>query len=170
MRTKVRLDPNFFPVALEALNLIDFEDRLVAADLTSDGVQWSSEYTTTGNEYEEAFKKTVDPAGIFGEILWVEFGLTCAIKSSGATEGVAFKWQARNKDGTWVDLHPEVTRSADASAYAEYTRQGFFKTVANFNKVPCDVRLVIKSTTAGGENAIARVKSSSYVRVVFKAT
>ena len=80
------------------------------------------------------------------------------MKSSGATESVLFKWQARNKGGTWVDLHNEVTYPADASAYSDYTYSGRFKPVANFNAVPFDVRLIIKSGSAGGENAAGKTK------------
>jgi hypothetical protein len=99
-----------------------------------------------------------------------EFGLTCAVKSSGSGESVLFKWQARNRGGTWVDLHGEVTYPANASTYKEYTYSGRFKPVENFDKVPFDVRLVVKSGGAGGENATGKTKSSSYVRVVYSAS
>jgi hypothetical protein len=92
------------------------------------------------------------------------------VKSSGATESALFKWQARNKGGTWVDLHDEVTYSADASAYKEYTYSGRFKSEANFNSIPFEVRLVIKSGSAGGENAVGKVKNSSYVKVIYSAS
>ena len=80
-----------------------------------------------------------------------------------------FKWQARNKGGSWVDLHGEVTYSADASVYKEYTYSGRFKPVANFSTVPFDIRLMIKSGAAGGENAVGKTKSSSYVKIIYSA-
>jgi len=142
------------------------EHPFAKGSLTSDGVQWSTEKTTTSDDYEVVEEVTVKPPAL-GAILEFEFGLTCAVKSSGATESVLFKWQARNKGGTWVDLHPEVTYAADASSYKEYTYSGRFKPVANFNAVPFDVRLVIKSGAAGGENAVGKTKSSSYVKVAY---
>lgn len=138
-------------------------------NLTSNGVQWSAEKTASTDDYEAVEEATVSPPAL-GAIIEYEFGLTCAVKSSGATEAVLFKWQARNKGGTWVDLHSEVTYAADASAYKEYTYSGRFKPVANFNAVPFDVRLVIKSGAAGGENAVGKTKNSSYVKVIYSAS
>jgi hypothetical protein len=145
------------------------EHPFARGDLTSDGVQWSDEHTTSTDDYEEVESVEVSPPAL-GEVLEFEFGLTGAVKSSGASESVLFKWQARNEGGTWVDLHDEVTYAADASAYKEYTYSGRFKPVDNFNSVPFEVRLVIKSGGAGGENAVGKTKSSSYVKVVYSAS
>jgi len=157
--------------AAARLLIQDYEDRLVNDQvLTDDGVQWSTEHTTSTDIYETAFTKVIDPGvnSAADGILWMEFGLTCAVKSSSTAESVLFKWQAKNSGGTWTDLHTEVTYAADASSYAEYTRQGYFKH-ANVDQVPLEVQLLVKSGSAGGENALAKVKSSSYVRVVYKA-
>lgn len=149
------------------------EHPFAKGNLTSDGVQWSAEKTTAADDYEAVEEVTVNPPAL-GAIIEFEFGLTCAVKSSGATEGVLFKWQARNKGGPsaegWVDLHGEVTYAANASAYKEYTYGGRFKPVADFASVPFDLRLVIKSGSAGGENAVGKTKNSSYVRVVYSAS
>jgi hypothetical protein len=145
------------------------EHPFARGNLTSDGVQWSDEHTTTTDDYEEVESVTISPPAL-GDVLEYEFGLTCAVKSSGATESVLFKWQARNRGGTWVDLNSEVTYAADASAYKEYTYSGRFKPVANFNLVPFEIRLVIKSGGAGGENAIGRTKNSGYVKVIYSAS
>ena len=145
------------------------EHPFARGNLTSDGVQWSDEHTTATDDYEEVESVVISPPAL-GDVLEFEFGLTCAVKSGGATESALFKWQARNQGGTWVDLHSEVTYAADASAYKEYTYSGRFKPVANFNAVPFDVRLVIKSGGAGGENAVGKTKSSSYVKVVYSAS
>jgi hypothetical protein len=150
-----------------ALAVIEhIEHPFAKGDLTSDGVQWSAEKTTTTDDYEAVEEVTINPPKL-GEIIEFEFGLTCAVKSSGATESVLFKWQGRNKGGTWVDLHAEVSYPANASAYKEYTYSGRFKPVANFNTIPFDIRLVIKSGAAGGENAVGKTKSSSYVKVTY---
>ncbi len=145
------------------------EHPLAKGNLTSDGVQWSSEKTTATDDYETVEEVTVNPPAL-GAVIEFEFGLTCAVKSSGATESVKFKWQARNEGGTWVDLHDEVTYPANASTYKEYTYSGRFKPVANFDAVPFDIRLQIKSGAAGGENAIGKTKNSSYVKVIYSAS
>ena len=145
------------------------EHPFAKGNLTSDGVQWSAEKTTTGDGYEAVEEVAVNPPAL-GAIIEFEFGLTAAVKSSSTLESVLFKWQARNKGGTWVDLHTEVTYAANASAYKEYTYSGRFTPVADFNAVPFDVRLVIKSGAAGGENAVGKTKNSSYIRVIYSAS
>ena len=145
------------------------EHPFAKGNLTSDGVQWGAEKTTTGDDYEAVEEVIISPPAL-GAVIEFEFGLTCAVKSSGATESVLFKWQARNEGGTWVDLHSEVTYAADASAYKEYAYSGRFKLVANFNAVPFDIQLLIKSGAGGGENAIGKVKNSSYVKVIYSAS
>ena len=140
------------------------EPPFAKGNLTSDGVQWSAEKTTSTDAYEAVEEVTVSPPAL-GVVIEFEFGLTGAVKSSGTLESILFKWQARNKGGTWVDLHSEVTYPAK-----EYTYSGRFKPVANFNAVPFDLRLAIKSGAAGGENAVGETKSSSYVKVIYSAS
>jgi len=145
------------------------EHPFAKSNLTSDGVQWSAEKTTATDEYETVEEVTITPP-VLGAVIEFEFGLTGAVKSGGTLESVLFKWQARNKGGTWVDLHDEVTYSADASAYKEYTYSGRFQPVANFNAMPFDIRLAIKSGAAGGENAVGKTKNSSYVKLTYKGS
>ena len=145
------------------------EHPFARGSLTADGVQWSAEHTTTTNDYEEVESVMITPPAL-GEVLEYEFGLTCAVKSSGAAEAVLLKWQARNRGGTWVDLHSGVTYPASASAYKEYTYSGRFKPVVNFDAIPFDIRLVIKSGGAGGESATGKTKNSSYVKVIYSAS
>jgi len=157
------------PQSSNAEPVVHIERPFAKGDLTSDGVQWGDEKTTSTDDYETVESVTIEPpAG--GTIIEVEFGLACAVKSSSTSEGVLFKWQARNKGGTWVDLHGEVTYAADASAYQEYAYSGRFKLVANFNAVPFDIQLLIKSGAGGGEDAIGKVKNSSYVKVIYSAS
>ncbi|MBI2836138.1 MAG: hypothetical protein HYX85_00390 [Chloroflexi bacterium] len=152
------------------LGVIEYvEHPFSRGNLTSDGVQWSAEKTTSTDAYETVEEATFKPPAL-GGVTEFEFGLTCAVKSSGTLESVLFKWQARNKGGTWVDLHSEVTYPANASAYREYTYSGRFKPEANFNSVPFELRLLIKSGSAGGENAVGKTKGSSYVRVIYSAS
>jgi hypothetical protein len=142
------------------------ENPFARGNLTSDGVQWSAEHTTTTDDYEEVESAVIAPPAL-GAVIEYEFGLTGAVKSSGASEAVLFKWQSREQGGEWIDLHGEVTYPANASAYREYTYSGRIKPVAGLNAVPFEVRLVIKSGGAGGENATGKTKNSSYVRVVY---
>ena len=137
--------------------------------LTSDGIQWSAEHTTTTDDYEAVETVAVTPPAL-GKVLEFEFGLTCAVRSSGASEGVLFKWQARNRGGGWVDLHPEAARAADASAWQEFTMSGRFAPVAGFDAIPFELRLVVRSASAAGETAAARTKNSSYVKVTYSAS
>ncbi len=145
------------------------EHPFAKGGLTSDGTQWSAEKTTSTDDYETVEEVTVNPP-VLGAVIEFEFGLTCAVKSSSTAESVLFKWQARNKGGTWVDLHSEVTYAANASTYKEYTYSGRFKPETNFKNVPFDIRLVIKSGAAGGENAVGKTKNSSYVKVIYSAS
>ena len=139
-------------------------------DLTSDGVQYSDLHTTTTDDYEAVETVTIEPRPAV-KFFELEVGLTCSIQSSSTTESVLFKWQARNKGGTYQDLHTEVTRAANASALAEYTYSGRIEAVAGLlDQLPIDVRLVIKSGGAGGETAKGKTKSSSYVKIVYPTT
>ena len=137
-------------------------------DLTSDGIQYSAEVTTTDRNWTEVEQVTIEPPSD-GVIIEVELAVTHSIKSTGATKYVKHKVQARNKGGTWVDLYSEVTRVANASAYAEVTYSDRFPTQANFNAVPFDVRIVIQREDAT-ENAVGKARNAGYVRVRYATT
>lgn len=153
------------------LKVQDFEDRLVSGDLTEDGVQWSEPYITQSvGELEEAFIKTTDP-GVDGDLLWLEFGLTIHLHASADNTAGKWKWQARNKDGTWTDLHSLVTESdidTEATGAIQATRQAFPSLGDNLNEVPFQTRLMVQCDTAD-RTVTVKVKSSSYVRAPYKA-
>ena len=138
-------------------------------DLTSGGIQWSAEKdTTTADVDVEVESITINPPAL-GETIEVEFGLTAAFRAvSSATADLKYKWQARNKGGTWVDLHSEVTKTDVGASYVEETRSGRFKTVANFDSLPFEVRLIIQCNEAN--EGRAKIKNSSYVRVKYSAS
>ena len=157
---------------LVPLSVVDYEDRLVEDKaLTASGEQWSTEVQedTAGTE-KVAFSKTIDPdvdSAVDG-VLWLEWGLTCSVKSAGTTDAMTYKWQARNQGGTWTDLHAYVTvANGGADVYVESTRQGFFK-AANIDQVPFEVQMLIKSAGAT-DKVTGKVKSSSYVRAVYRS-
>ncbi len=145
------------------------EYPLAKGNLTSDGTQWSAEKdTTTANVDVEVESVTIKPPAL-GEMIEVEFGLTAAFRAvSSATADLIYKWQARNLGETWVDLHSAVTKTNIGTTYVEETRSGRFKPVANFNSIPFEVRLVIQCNEAS--EGRARIKNSSYVRLVYAAS
>lgn len=148
------------------LSQLDYTHKLVYGTLTADGAQYSAEVTTTTiNVDVEIWKVMVDPK-ISGNILWVQFSLTAALKAvSSATADLIWKWQARNKDGTWVDLHGAVTEANIGTNYVEKFMGGHFGIVANFNKVPFEVRLLLQCNEAN--EGRGKVKEISYVRVAY---
>jgi hypothetical protein len=138
-------------------------------DLTPDGIQWSDEKdTTTADVDVEVESVTIKPP-VLGAMMEVEFGLTAAFRAvSSATADLTYKWQARNRGGTWVDLHSAVTKTDIGTTYVEETRSGRFKTAANFDSPPFEVRLVIQCNEAN--EGRAKVKNSSCVRVKYAAS
>jgi len=138
-------------------------------DLTSDGIQWSAEVDTMAPDTDvEVESVTIRPPAL-GGVIEVEFGLTAAFRAvSSATADLTYKWQARNRGGTWVDLHSAVTKADIGTSYVEETRSGRFQTVSNFDSLPFEVRLVIQCNEAN--EGRAKVKNSSYVRVVYSAS
>ena len=138
-------------------------------DLTSDGIQWSDEKNTTTADVDvEVESITIKPPAL-GEMIEAEFGLTAAFRAvSSSTADLTYKWQARNKGGTWIDLHSAVTKTDIGTTYVEETRSGRFKTVANFNSLPFEVRLVIQCNEAN--QGRAKIKNSSCIRVKYAAS
>ena len=138
-------------------------------DLTSDGIQWSAEVDTTTADTDVEVEDVIIKPPALGEMIEVEFGLTAAFRAvSSSTADLIYKWQARNKGGTWVDLHSAVTKTNIGTTYVEETRSGRFKTVTNFNSLPFEVRLIIQCNEAN--EGRAKVKNSSYVRVKYSAS
>jgi len=137
--------------------------------LTSDGIQWSAGTdTTTADVDVEAESVTIKPPAL-GAMLEVEFGLTAAFRAvSSATADLIYKWQARNKGGTWVDLHAAVTKTDIGTSYVEETLSGRFHPVTNFNLIPFEVRLIVQCNEA--DQGRAKAKNSSYVKVIYSAS
>jgi hypothetical protein len=144
----------------------DFVHRLVGGDLASDGVQWSDEVpTVAAGEDTVAFNLALDNDQK-GSISCLTFGLTLAIKAGSATADVKYKWQARNKGGTWVDLHSYITIADVDTDYVERTMSGYLLSgVENMDSYPMDVRLLIQSNETTPGVATAKVKSSGFIIV-----
>ncbi len=145
------------------------EHPLSKGDLTADGIQWSDEKDTTTADVDVEVASVIIKPPALAEMIEVEFGLTAAFRAvSSATADLIYKWQARNKGGSWVDLHSAVTKTNIGTTYVEETRSGCFKTVANFNSLPFEIRLIIQCNEAN--EGRARVKNSSYVKVEYAAS
>jgi len=145
------------------------EHPFARGDLTSDGIQWCAEKDTAAEDVDvEVESITISPPAL-GALIEVEFGLTAAFRAvSSATADLTYTWQARNKGGTWVDLHSAVTKADIGTTYVEETRSGRFKPEADFNAVPFDVRLIIRCSEA--DEGRARIKNSSYVRFKYSTS
>ncbi len=138
-------------------------------DLTADGIQWSSEVDTTTADTDVEVESVIIKPPALGEMIEVEFGLTAAFRAvSSSTADLTYKWQSRNKGGTWVDLHSAVTKTDIGTTYVEETRSGRVKMVANFDSLPFEVRLIIQCNEAN--EGRAKIKNSSYVRVQYSAS
>jgi hypothetical protein len=138
-------------------------------DLTSDGIQWSAEKDTVSAGVDVEVENIEIRPPALGKVLEVEFGLTAAFKAiSSATADLTYKWQARNKGGTWVNLHTPVVKTDIGTTYVEETRSGRFKTTSNFDSVPFEVRLVIQCNEV--DQGRAKTKNNSFVRVKYSAS
>ena len=138
-------------------------------DLTSGGIQWSAEKDTTTADVDVEVETVIIKPPSLGELIEVEFGLTGAFRAvSSATADLKYKWQARNKGGTWVDLHSQVTKTNIGTTYVEETWSGRFQTVAGFDSIPFEVRLIIQCNEAN--EGRAKIKNSSCVRVEYAAS
>ncbi len=145
------------------------EYPLAKGDLTSDGIQWSDEVDTTTAGVDVEVESVIIRPPALGAMIEVEFGLTAAFRAvSSSTADLTYKWQARNKGGTWVDLHSAITKVNIGTSYVEETCGGRFKTVANFDSVPFEVRLIIQCNEAN--EGRAKIKNSSYVRVKYSVS
>ena len=145
------------------------EHPFARGDLTADGIQWSAEIDTTTADTDVAIETATLKPPALGDMIEVEFGLTAAFRAvSSGTADVTYKWQARNKGGTWVDLHSAVTKANIGTTYVEESRSGRFLTEANFNQLPFDIRLIVQCDEA--DEGRAKIKNSSYVRVKYASS
>jgi hypothetical protein len=135
-------------------------------NLTADGIQWSAETDTTTADTDVSIETVEIKPPARGALIEIEFGLTAAFKAvSSATADLIYKWQARNKGGSWVDLHTAASKANIGTTYVEETYSGRFMPTANFNSLPCEVRLALQCNEAN--EGRAKVKNSSYVRVKY---
>jgi hypothetical protein len=160
-------DENGRPLHVEALR--EFTHRLVGGALAEDGIQWGTEVVTVTQDVDyEVLNLTLDNGNI-GDLEELVFGLTIALKAGSATADPIYKWQARNKGGTWVDITAAATKPNINTTYVEYTASGYrIAGVTNLNTYPIDIRLIVQSNEATPGVATCKVKNSSFVTVKVK--
>jgi hypothetical protein len=162
-------DANGRPVIVPALQ--EFTHRLVGGqDLAADGVQWSTEVVTvTADTDYTGFSITLD-YGLSGDLALITFALTLAIKAGSATADPKYKWQARNKGGTWTDLMAAyITKTNVNTTFVEETVSGYLKTFpTTLNVYPVDLQLLFQSNESTPGIATIKVKNSSYVTFIVK--
>ena len=142
--------------------------------LTTTGVQYSTAVTSSGVTPKIVESVTIDEIGVTGgpggrgTIIEVEFGITWGQKSSSTVKKPIGLISARDKDNaTWVPLMTAQINATAGTTEEFWTFSGIFKPATTFTKVPFDVKVEVYSEHAD-ENAIGRVKNSSYIRVIYK--
>ena len=132
--------------------------------LTIGGAQYGTEVASiTHAAYTLVDSATItQPEGY--TLYEIEFGLTGATKSSGATKFAKHKWQGSDVGTSWTDLCAENTHAANASAYADYTHAGRFGLSGNFlgTGSTFQIRMVAVAEDAG-ETVTGKTKNSSYI-------
>ena len=149
------------------MNLFEWTSSTYIATqaLTVDGVQWSDEKTiAAGGAETQVFGAIIEPPKS-GTLVAVQLGLTAQMKSSAATQAKSWQWKARNKAGTWVNLHSAVSENL-TTAYVEKYRSGVFFAIANINQVPLEIGLF--GTPSADESFICQVKGSSMGTLIYK--
>ncbi|MBU1349393.1 hypothetical protein KJ781_04975 [Patescibacteria group bacterium] len=81
---------------------------------------------------------------------------------------IKWKWQACNKDGTWVDLLAYVTETSINNVYVERTMSGRKPPVTNFDSIPFEVQLVFQCNRLN--QGRAKIKNSGYIGVIYSAS
>jgi len=155
----------------------DFSIFPVQNDLTTDGVQYSTEVaTTTADTDVVAFEydfnlgfpdATVGMSDTSMALLWCYFEINCMLKAnSTGTADVTWKAQTRNHDGTWTDLFAATEYSNINTTYLEKTFKGYAEISSTFNEVPFDFRIIFQCDEA--DEGRAKLKNTSYFRAIFK--
>jgi len=136
--------------------------------LTADGVQWSDEKTlAVGTAETQVFGAIFEPPQS-GTLIAVELGLVCHLKSGEATVPKKWRWKARNKAGTWINLHAEVSENLTAD-YVEKSMSGNFYAITNFNQVPFEIGLFCTPHASTADaTIISEIKNASEVTVIYK--
>jgi len=157
----------------------DITDYPVNGKLTSNGVQYSTEVETTTKDtdvevfsynYDLGFDSLSKAGARFTalSLLWIYFVVEVAFKADASgTASIKWKAQARNKDGTWVDLFDYQTLATIGTDYVVDKMEGNGPIEDNFNQVPFDFRILFQCDE--DDEGRAKVKNSTMLRPVIKA-
>ena len=152
-------------MGLSYLALESFPYYPVSGDLTSDGVQYSTEVSTTdANTDVVVLSDTID-VGTKAKLLWIYFNVGCAFKANAsATADIKWKAQARNEDGTWTDLFSYVTYADIGTSYAgnDKKMEGNATVVSTLNQLPIDFRVIFQCNEAN--EGRAKLKNSTVIK------
>jgi len=142
------------------------DHNLVGGALTEDGVQWSTAVpTVAANEDKIVFSKVLE-SSMVGKIFNLEASLDIQIKAGSVTADVKYKWQARKKGGTWVDLHDYITITTIGTDYVAKGVAGVILAgTTDLDEYPIEIQLVIQSNETTPGVATAQVKNTSYIYV-----
>jgi len=153
----------------------DFTVFMVTGDLTESGLQYSTEVEITTkdtdtalflHEFELGYTHVgTHPAITYQTLLWNYFKIAVMLKVSAGTATMKWKPQARNHDGTWIDLCGYISFSA-TTAYQESRVEGYAGLTSDFNQIPFDFRILFQcdADTIGK----GKVKNTTQFRSIFK--
>jgi hypothetical protein len=162
--------------------LEDYTIWIVDGNLTTSGDQYSDAVTTTtANVSAVAFQDTIDVnLGDYSSGTGVAYRersiYNCYFKvyveiKADSSDSAKVSWKIQAKDlneSTWVDLSAWTDGgSAIGTSYVEKTLIGFADLSSDyFGHLPFEYRILVKCDEA--DEGMLRVKSGSYVRIVFK--
>jgi len=126
----------------------DVSIRPVRAQLTTTGVQWSTEVQSVAANVDVELLniKTIDRfPRLRGTLSDVYANISIQLKAGTATADLIWKVQARNKDGTWTDMCAAQTETNINTTYVAKRVEGFFDIKTNITQIPFEVRVILKS-------------------------
>ena len=156
-----------YPVSFPAI--MEFIWRPVSGDLTTDGVQYTPVATTgAADALGTPFQGTLD-VGVRGVLLTLDYGLSMELRGTTATADITYVWRARDSGAVaWKDLFATATATNPGTAFVGTTYSGYGSVQSGMGSVPLEVCLAVSCNE--GTAGVTKVKSSSYVRAVFKPT
>ena len=135
--------------ALQLKNLfVDITEYPVEAQGTADGVQYDTEVETikATTDYELLLWKLENNyPNTKGHLIRVHYVISFSLKAGTATADLKWKLQARNKDGSWIDMCAEQTETNIGTAYAAKTIKGYLDSQNVISKKPFEMRFIIQS-------------------------
>lgn len=166
----------------------DFDEtfRLVAADLTSDGIQYSKTITAPAagstNSFSILYEADNISPKVTGNLVWAYFLVVVNLVESGPNGDIYWKPQVKDHDGdNWASSVDWQEVTVGASVAADYRLEGEISWIPATNyenltdnnvltyltKVPVDFR-VIFYTDHSTETAEGKLKNASQIRLVGK--